>query len=257
MFRLKGFAYNVKDDLIIRCDQNPVLAFIKTEEGSQPQYAFYEEGTADRLLSADELPALPSGTECAVFGSISMCMEPVASTIESLLAKCRKDGIVIAFDPNIRPFMIKDRMAYMKRFEKWIGICTIAKISSEDFEYIYPGVEPEDALRKIISLGAGLAIVTLGHKGAAALLCRENGSIIEARANGIHIDKTGDTVGAGDTFHGALLAWLHKRGKLSHNAILNLNAEDLNNALLFANKAAAVVCTRFGAQPPSLEEIEN
>ena len=249
---------NVKDNLLIRCGQNPILAFIRTEKGKDPQYAFYDEGTADRLLSAEELPhQLPADTTCIVFGSISMNMEPIASTIETMIMREAERKMVIAFDPNIRPFMINDRNAYIKRFEKWISVCTIAKISSEDFGYIFPDMEPEEALRKIIDLGTRLAIVTLGPQGAAALLRRDDGSVTRAYAPAAPIGEVADTVGAGDTFQGAFLAWLEQRNKMSHNAIANLSENDLYDALVFANKAAAIVCTRRGAQPPTLEEIER
>jgi len=247
--------YNVRDDLLLRCEQNPILAFIKTEEGRQPQYAFYDEGTADKLLSINELPLLPPDTSCIVFGSISMCMEPIAATIESFIFKEAKNK-VIAFDPNIRPFMIKDRDEYMKRFFKWAGTCTIAKISSEDFEYIFPDTKPDKAPEKIIDLGARLAIITLGPQGAAALLRRDDGNVIKAEVKGIKIQQLADTVGAGDTFLGAFLVSLDRKGKLSQSEIANLGEDDLRGALTFANKAAAIVCTRYGAQPPSLEEIE-
>ena len=248
---------HVKDELLIRCEQNPILAFIKTEKGKEPEYAFYDEGTADRSLSAEELPPLPKDVSCIAFGSVSMCIEPIASTIEGLIMREAQRGKVIAFDPNIRPFFIKDRNAYMKRFEKWMGVCTIAKISAEDFEFIFPKTQPHDALKKIIGWGTRLAIVTLGANGAAALLKREDGSVTSVSAPAIKIGEVADTVGAGDTFQGAFLAWLEKRGKMSHNAIANLSENDLRDALTFANKAAAFVCTRKGAQPPTLEEVGN
>jgi len=269
--------YNVKGDLIIRCDENPILALIKTE-GQKTEYAFYDEGTADRLLSVEELPVLPVETTCVMFGSVSMCMEPIASTIETLI-KGLKSGIqgnaqdaqdkiklikqnlkrppVIAFDPNIRPFLIKDRDIYIKKFEEWMSLCDIVKLSSEDSEYVYPDTAPEAALRKMIDLGASLVIATLGPDGAIALLRRDDGTVIKASTDGIKIPKLADTVGAGDTFLGALLAWLELHGKMSHNDIADLSEEDLRQALKFANKAAAIVCTRYGAQPPSLDEIEN
>jgi len=248
--------FNVKTNHIIRCVQNPILAIIKTEEGKQPQYAFYDEGTSDRLLLTEEIPTpLPSDTTCIVFGSISMSMEPIATTIEKLIMK-EAGKKVIAFDPNIRSFMIKDRDAYIERFKKWASVCTIAKISSEDFEFIFPNTEPQEALGKMLKLGTRLAIITLGEKGAAALLKHDNGKIIKASASGIKIPKLADTVGAGDTFHGAFLAWLEMRGKMSHNEINNLSEEDLHNALVFANKAAAYVCTQYGSQPPSIKQLE-
>jgi fructokinase len=247
---------NVRDDFLIRCEENPILAFIKTEEGREPQYAFYDEGTADRLLSIEELPPLPAETTCIVFGSVSMCMEPIATTIETFINKAAEKTI-IAFDPNIRPMMIKDRAAYLKRFEKWAGVSTIVKISAEDYEYIDSGKSPREALRNILAMGSRLAIITLGPDGAAAMLGRDDGSVIEAVSPAFDAGLIADTVGAGDTFLGAFLVWLQQREKMSHNAIASLSENDLRDALTFANKAAAIVCTRIGAEPPTLEEIEN
>ena len=248
---------NVSGGLLIRCAENPILAFIRTGEGMEPQYAFYDEATADRPLSPEELPPLPPETSCLVFGSVSMCMEPIASTIEGLVMSRARRGTVIAFDPNIRPFMIKDRAAYLKRFERWLSVCTIAKISREDFEYLFPGTPPREALKKVIDMGARLAIATLGPKGAEAMLRRDDGGIFEVFSPAADAGEIADTVGAGDTFQGAFLARLQSRGMMSPNAIVNLSENDLRAALDFANKAAAIVCTRRGAEPPTLEEVEK
>ena len=252
---------NVQTNLILRRDENPILAFIKTEDGKQPRYAFYEEGTVDRLLSPDELKtclqnAQASEISCVVFGSVSMSMEPIASTIESFITEVWHPAKkVIAFDPNIRPFMIKDRNEYMKRFTQWASLCTIAKISSEDFEFIFPDTSAHDALKKMIDFGTRLAIVTLGADGASALLRKDDKTVINVSAAGFPIEKIADTVGAGDTFLGAFLSWLELHGKMSHNAITGMSEEDLSDALAFANKAAAIVCTRTGAEPPWMAEI--
>jgi fructokinase len=248
---------NVKTDLIIRRDQNPILALIKVEEGKDPQYAFYIEGTVDQGFSQDEMPALPSDTACIVFGSVSMTLEPIASTIENLIfSEALKKKTVIAFDPNIRPFAIRDRGAYLKRFEKWAGASTLTKISGEDYSYIFPGANSEQALQKTIDLGARLAIITLGEQGSRAMLKRDDGSILKVNAPGNRVTNLVDTVGAGDTFHGAFLAYLQMIGKMSYNDVVNLSEDDLRGALSFANKAAAIVCTRHGAQPPYLKEIQ-
>jgi len=181
-------------------------------------------------------------------------MEPIGSTIEEfILGKAR--GIVTAFDPNIRPFIIKDRDAYVRRFKKLAGASDIVKISLEDYEYIDANSGPQEALENLINMGTRLAIVTLGSKGAKAMLHRNNGTITSAFAPGIGVPSVVDTVGAGDTFHGAFLAWLEQRGKLSHNAINDLSETDLHEALAFANKAAAFVCGRHGCEPPYKEQI--
>jgi fructokinase len=253
---------HVGDNLIIRSGQNSTLAFVKLEKGEEPQYIFYTEGTANCSLAESDLPSvLPADTRCIMFGSIAMTIEPIASAIETLILResgrqNADEAPVISFDPNIRPFMIKDRSTYIQRFEQWIAACTIVKISAADFEFLYPDLTPDQALRKIITMGPRLAISTLGPQGAIALLRRDNGDIIEVTAPVVDIPVT-DTIGAGDTFHGAFLSWLELNKKMSLNALAVLSETELYDALFFANKAASIVCSRQGAEPPTLAEIRN
>jgi len=255
----------VSDDLITRAAQNSTLAFVKLLKNKEPQYVFYTEGTADRSFSLEDLPQkLPGDTNCIVFGSISMTMEPIASAIEALILKegTRKstdqmDGApLISFDPNIRTFMIKNRSAYIERFEKWVAASTIVKFSSGDFSFIYPKLEADKVLKKTISMGPRLAIMTLGTKGAMALLRRNDGSVIRVSTPAVNLPVV-DTIGAGDAFHGAFLSWLELKGKMSRSALINLSETELNAALSFASKAAALVCSRQGADPPSRREVES
>ena len=255
----------VGEDLIIRSSQNSTLAFVKLEKNKEPQYVFYTEGTADRSLSTADLPLkLPDNTSCILFGSISMTMEPIASAIEALILReaTRKsaeemDGApVISFDPNIRPFMIKDKGAYIERMEKWVAASTIAKISSGDFEFIYPKLGLEQALKKTLAMGPRLVISTMGAKGSIALLRRNDGSLTRVSAPGVELPVV-DTIGAGDAFHGAFVSWLELKGKMSRSALAALTENDLYNALYFSNKAAALVCSKRGAEPPSRREVEG
>jgi fructokinase len=185
-------------------------------------------------------------------------MEPIASTIENFILRERGlNRAVISFDPNVRPFMIRDRDAYMGRFAQWVSASTIIKISSEDSAFLYPGLDPEQALRKMLAMGPKLAVCTLGHQGAVAILRRDDGIECLAHVPAVRVPAIVDTVGAGDTFHGALLSWLELRGKMSLAALANLAKTDMCNALGFANTAAAIVCSRRGADPPALKEVET
>jgi fructokinase len=252
----------VKDDLVVRSEQNSTLAFVKLEEGKEPEYVFYTEGTADRSLKIEELPPLPEDVLCISFGSISMTMEPTASAIETLILRentrqgLKKEAPVISFDPNIRPFMIRDKGAYINRMEKWIAASTIVKISTADFDYIYPGLECEKALHKILTMGPRLAIATLGPEGALALLRRNDGNVTRVQAPVVDVPIK-DTIGAGDTFHGAFLSWLDLNGKMSRSSLASLTETELYDALFFANKAASLVCTRRGADPPTLSQVKT
>ncbi|GHV74906.1 ribokinase [Spirochaetia bacterium] len=253
---------NVGVDLIPRTDQNSTLAFVKLEEGKEPQYIFYTEGAADRSFSVEDLPKkLPPEIQCIFFGSISLTVEPSASTIESLVVReggknsNAADGPVISLDPNVRPFMIRDKGAYIRRFEGWVAASTIAKISEADFDFIYPGLGLEQSLERVLGMGPRLALTTLGSKGALALLRKDDGSVLRVSAPVVDLPVV-DTIGAGDTFHGAFLSWLELKGKMSRPALAALTEAELYDALFFANRAASLVCSRQGAEPPTLAEVE-
>jgi len=248
---------NVSTDFVVRSGENTTLAFVKLEEGKEPAYIFYTEGAADRSLAPEDIPpVLPAGTDCVLFGSISLTMEPSASTIEDFIAResGREGGPVISHDPNVRPMMIRDRSLYARRFEGWARSSTIVKISSVDVDYIYPGLGPEKGAEKLLSMGPRLVIVTLGEDGAAASFTR-NGSVKRITVPAFALPVV-DTIGAGDTFHGAFLAWLEGRGRMSRSALAAIEEGEIREALIFANKAAALVCSRKGADPPTLREID-
>jgi fructokinase len=251
---------NVSTELVTRSDQTTTLAFVKLENGKEPSYIFYTEGAADRSLKPGDLPPeLPPETTCLQFGSISMTMESSASTIECLVLResAKADGPVISCDPNVRPLMIQDRNAYRARFETWVRSSDIVKISSADFDFIYPGAGLEKSVEKILALASGgtrgprLVAVTLGAGGAMAIC----GGELRITAPVVDLPVV-DTIGAGDTFHGALLAWLEQNGRMSRKAISSLTEHELREALVFANKAASIVCSRKGANPPTLTELE-
>jgi fructokinase len=249
----------VHTGLIVRSGETSTLAFVKLERDREPQYVFYTEGSADRSLAQADLPAsLPPETRCILFGSITLTMEPAASSIEALICREGRRGEgapVISLDPNVRPFMISNRAAYVKRFEGWAADAVIAKVSEADFDFIYPGLGLEKSLERILALGPRLAVTTLGSRGALALLKRGDGSVLRVSAPVVDVPVV-DAIGAGDTFHGAFLAWLELHGCMSRGAISALTEGELYGALFFANKAASLVCSRRGAEPPVLAEVE-
>jgi ribokinase len=88
--------------------------------------------------------------------------------------------------------------------------------------------------------GATTVIVTLGAAGAVT--CSPDGSL---RVPGFAVTAV-DTTAAGDAFNGALAVALAEGG-------------ELGAAVRFANAAAALACTRRGAQPslPARDEVER
>lgn len=250
----------VSDALVSRCARPSTLAFVELAEGAEPQYAFYTEGTADSSLTASELPAgLPPDARCLLFGSISLTIEPLASAVEALArreaARTDSGAPVLSFDPNVRPVMVRDRGAFVRRTESFFALAHIVKISGADLDYLYPGLDREAALRKVLGFGADLVVTTLGKDGALAIGRKRDGTELRASSPVVEVEVA-DTIGAGDTFHGAFLARLHEKGAAGRRALEALTEEALLDALAFANAAASLVCSRRGAEPPTRAELD-
>ena len=70
--------------------------------------------------------------------------------------------------------------------------------------------------------------------------------------------KVKDTVGAGDTFFSAVLTYLYENEYLDNRTeLVDINASDMEACLFFAVKAAAINCTREGANPPFRHEMKE
>ena len=96
------------------------LAFVHLA-GGEPEFTFYGEGTADRQLRPEDLPpAFPRDVQALHGGSISLVLEPIASTLDGLMRRERTRRL-ISLDPNVRPGLIGDREAYLGRLEEWVA----------------------------------------------------------------------------------------------------------------------------------------
>ncbi len=235
-----------------RIDGQTTLAFVKLSEddNAEPQYAFYAEGTVDRNMQIADLPSDLDGVEALHFGSISLLLEPGATALETLMMR-ESANKVISLDPNVRPALVEDFDAYQKRFERWVSVVDILRLSEVDFEYLFPGAEIEDKLPGWFDFGLRMAILTRGEKGACGYL--PDGTRVEVPAPRV---KVADTVGAGDTFLSAALAYLFdNRLMAASEQIAEIGAEHLDACLRFAVKAAAINCAREGANPPYKHEM--
>jgi fructokinase len=242
-------ANRVETRFVARRSDPSTLAFVKRSANGDARYAFYSRGAADRSLALGDLPAdLGAEARFLMFGSISLVQEPAAATIEALVAR-ESARRIVSFDPNVRPELIHDKDGYLVKFERWVSRSAIVKISSDDLDWLFPGEAEAECIGRMLSLGASLVALTRGGEGA---LARTKSA--SAEVGGIKV-KVADTIGAGDTFHAALLARFELDGISTRSAIEALGPADLRAILEFANAAAALDCTRSGAEPPYLEEV--
>jgi len=225
-------------------DAPTTLGLVGLNASGSAAYAFYGHGCADRLLRADHLPVLGDDVKALHFGSYTMVVEPVAST-HRVLVEREHASRVIAYDPNLRLNVEPDLVRWTDTVAWMAQHVHLLKVSSEDLELLRPGVPIQQVVGEWLQQGVSVVVVTLGSKGALGFT-RSDSIRVDVHPVGIVVD----TVGAGDTFQAALLTSLAEHGLLTIEALAALTAPRLKAALEFAAAAAAITCTRRGADMP-------
>ncbi|GEC04201.1 fructokinase [Streptomyces spinoverrucosus] len=221
----------------------PTTLAVATIDGNgSAAYSFYVDGTADRLFTAPD--HLPAGTRAVSFGTCSLVLEPGASAYENLMRTAAAQGVFTALDPNIRAGLIPDADAYRARFLGWLPSVTLLKLSEDDAEWL--GGTPSEWL----AVGPSAVVITRGGDGLT-VFTRDDG---EHSVPGEQVEVV-DTIGAGDTVNAALLHGLSTWNALSSEALAALDADAWTRLLRFAARAAAITCSRAGAEPPYASEL--
>lgn len=231
----------VDASLVQRGPQPTTLAVVGLAPDGSARYGFYTEGTADRLV-ADPGP-LPADVAAVSLGTLSTVLEPGASVYEAVLHREAAAGRLTVLDPNVRAELIADPAGYRSRFRSWLPSVGLLKLSVADARWL--GGDATDWL----AAGAAAVVLTSGTGGLAVSTATRH---LRAHAPATPV---ADTIGAGDTVQGALLAWLHSHDALSREAVASLDAPAWSAALEFAARAAAVTVSRPGADPPWRTEL--
>ena len=241
-------AEGVDTSTVQRVDAPTTLGLVGLDAQGVPSYSFYGEGCADRRLTADALASLPRGVRAIHLGSYATVVEPIASTLRALVER-EHARTLIAYDPNVR-LNVEPELARWKDMLQWmLPRACVLKISDEDLQLLLPDATPEEFARSALDRGVKLVVVTRGAEGAVAWT-------LQARVSAPSVQvKLVDTVGAGDTFQAALLTWLAEHGALSAPALEALSSAELELALRFAVRAAAITCSRRGADMPRRSEL--
>lgn len=231
----------------VRSAAPTTLALVGLDARGVASYAFYGAGAADRMLDPATLDRVPRAAAYH-FGSYSMVVEPVASTLRALVA--REHGrAVISWDPNVRPTVEPDLGVWRRLFDAMVPRCHLLKVSEEDLALLHPGADPADLAVRWRAAGVALVVVTRGGDGVSAFGAAGR---IDLAAKPVAVV---DTVGAGDTFQAALLAGLDERDLLTAERIATIGRDDLIAVLDFASRAAAITCSRRGADLPRRADL--
>lgn len=232
-----------------RTDRPTTLALAELDEHGAAAYRFYVEGTSAPELQAGPLAGgLPAGTRAVHAGTLGFVLEPMATTLEGLVASL-PDGVLLMVDPNCRPSITPDPAAYRARMARVLARADVVKVSTDDLAFLVPGAAAADAVRWIQGHGSMVVLLTDGGRAVAV----HAGGVVHAVP--VPPVRVVDTVGAGDTFGGAFLACLVHDGRARADFAVERDVEGLLRAVRFAVRAAGMVCGRTGADPPRLADV--
>ncbi len=176
------------------------LAFVRLTNG-QATYTFYDENTAGRMLTIEDLPTLGGEIEAMLFGAISLISEPAGGAYEEFMRR-EQASRVMMLDPNIRPNFIPDKAKHLRRIRAMMAMADIVKLSDEDLEWFGEAGSHEDVIRNWLDRGPKLIVVTHGGEGAIGYSKDHAVTVMPDKV------KVVDTVGAGDGFAAGVISGL-------------------------------------------------
>ena len=224
-------------------DKQTCTADVSLDRAGVASYIFTIDGTATFDFKESWLPD-PHVLKPAVLqiGTLATIVEPGASVLFEWAKKVVKVAPLV-FDPNIRSSVLPDRAVYQEKIAQWASISAVIKVSEDDLSWLYPEQDQITIAEKWIAQGSTLVVITKGSYGIIGVTKDDVVSV-----PGVKIDVV-DTVGAGDTVGAIVVEAIVERG------LAALTGDVLRQVLVRATKAAAITCSRAGANPPTLAEI--
>jgi len=244
---LRGLiADGVATDLVTRTDAPTTIAHATIDERGTASYRFDIEGTAAPALErAAALRALEPAPVAVHVGTLGLVFQPVADSLEALVAAA-PDGTLVMLDPNARPSTITQPGVWRARIRRLARRADVIRASVDDLAFLDDTREPDVVARDLAEQGA---LVLLTDGGRPVRVVTADAQVVELP---LQPGPVVDTVGAGDSFGGAFLAWWLDRG-LDRTALRD--PELTGRATRVARAAAAITCSRAGADPPTRAEL--
>jgi len=254
-------------------------ALARLDDTGAAEYEFEIEWKLPHTKVEEEIAALH-------IGSIAAVLEPGATAVAEIVRAKREDAI-ITYDPNMRPLLMGQPEDVRGRVEELVALSDVVKVSDEDLEWLYPHESVDAVARRWQALGPAVIVITRGGTGATAITATEH---VDVSAPEVVV---ADTVGAGDSFMGALIDYLARRGLLARGrrgklgangaelstgggelgadggeldadggelwatrkALRAMDAATVRELLEHAAGVAAITVSRPGANPPWLHEL--
>lgn len=224
------------------------LTFVELKENGQREYSFANQPGADKMVGYEQID-FQKIFDCRLLhvSSNAMICGKTRESQPRLMEEAKRRGLVISYDVNYRANYYRTKEEALEILRIPLQWADIVKVTEEELEFLTGGRTVE-AARSLMEYGAGLVLVTKGEEGSDYVLPSSEGHVPACRVPAV------DTTGAGDCFLGGFLSWMLLHGDMDH-----MTGQDVYEASVYANRAAALSIQRTGAMSsvPTREEVEN
>ncbi len=222
------------------------LAIAQIDEGGAATYRFLMEGTSSAAVTP-QMALVHMDADCRVIhvGTLGLVLQPLADASVAVVAHASADQLVMV-DPNCRPSVMTSSPVFRGALAAVLDRADLVKVSGDDLEFLYPG---ESILAAALRLQEETGAVVLFTDGANAVHVIAAGADVVLDVPRVPVV---DTVGAGDSFSGGLLAyWMHHGFGRKDTS----DVEKVADAARFGIAVAGITCQRPGADPPHANEV--
>jgi 2-dehydro-3-deoxygluconokinase len=211
---------------------SPGLYMIHLNNGER-SFSYWRDHSAARQLAADEnvIQQATRDASLVYFSGITMAILPHSDRerLIGALADARSSGKTIAFDPNIRPRLWKDKADMLSTIMQAASVSDIVLPGLDDEKAHFGDANAEATLTRYHQAGARDVILKDGANGVTLSI---GGGIHQLAAE--RVECVVDSTSAGDSFNGGYLARM-------------LVGDDPVTAAGFAARLAARVISHAGA----------
>ncbi|MDU0201986.1 PfkB family carbohydrate kinase [Paenibacillus sp. MAH-36] len=233
-------------------EANTALAFVSLQKDGSRDFAFYRKPSADMLLDEADIEACRFEWGSLLhFGSVDLIEAPVKYAHIRAIESVKRAGGFISFDPNVRLPLWESAEMCRQTILAFIPYSNLIKISDEELTFITGIRDEAEAIASLFVGDVGSVLLTRGSRGATWFT--KDGTF-RVSVPGHKINAI-DTTGAGDSFIGAVLFQLSREV----SDPVRLTEKRMHEILVFANAAAALTTTRYGAIPalPTYDEVAH
>lgn len=226
-------------------DERTALAFVSLDENAERDFLFYRNNAADLKLSFNEIQLDKiKKAKYLHFGTVSLSENPCRDAVFKTIEKCKKAGVKICFDPNIRLDLWENEKEFREILDKALNYTNIIYPSKEELHFILDdtSLDNQEAIKQLMKkIPINIVALKLGKDGC--LIKQRDDFFLTLPSFDVPLL---DTTGAGDGFNAGFIYAL-------------VEGLSLEEAGIIGNAIGALVVQKKGAMTslPTREELKE